>query len=497
MSQFDFAGLSETSPLVKSLRAALVKGSGQAVPFVVIGKVKRVTGVSIKDVEMTLENGQTVTYRVKNTGDIFRVQLNGKDLPLKGDMTMLNDVSKEIGEKVRAAQPAFDKRQAAARVVIPKAAASNKVMTTAQRLKAAQEQEAKLDDAIAKATAIRDDLKAKLDGHANGGIPTGSTGSGTGVAMQAVTAPTLTPTASASTSTGGVVRLFDSYRAKKPIPAQDFNAADFAAVHNDPAVTADDILASFPPDTKQKMADVQAKVDALGSTEKLHKPDGRNYSPEREKYHQTIMYTPGLAYDEDGKPLPELVPPTAAKAKKYKPKKGEKPVFILLGGRGGSGKSRFDGMVYNPPPAKVIDADGIKARMTEYKGWNAAEVHDESTDIVGKALDKCLALGINVVLDATMKSDKPELFELIEKFKEAGYRIEAHYMHLPRQEAAKRAVGRFLNPKSGRYVPVDIVLGNTTNEATFEKVKRLADAWSFRDNNVPRGSDPIMISSSG
>lgn len=494
MSQFDFAGLSETSPLVKSLRAALVKGSGQAVPFVVIGKVKRVTGVSIKDVEMTLENGQTVTYRVKNTGDIFRVQLNGKDLPLKGDMTMLNDVSKEIGEKVRAAQPAFDKRQAAARVVIPKAAASNKVMTTAQRLKAAQEQEAKLDDAIAKATAIRDDLKAKLDGHANGGIPTGSTGSGTGVAMQAVTAPTLTPTASASTSTGGVVRLFDSYRAKKPIPAQDFNAADFAAVHDDPSVSEQSIFDGFPPEARMEMDKVAAKVKEVKPTDQIYTLADGTYTDERTKYHSFVMETAGLGVDDDGKPLPALIP---ADLGPYMPAPGEPPLFILLGGRGGSGKSRFKGMVYNPPPAVVIDADGIKARMKEYQGWNAAEVHEESSHIVDRALEILLKAGVNVVLDATMKTAKSAI-QKVEMFKEKKYRVEAHYMHLPRQEAAKRAVDRFFNAKNGkgRYVPVDVVLGNTTNEQTFEQIKPLVDAWSFRDNNVAKGQDPVLISSS-
>ncbi len=172
MSNFDFSGLSEASPLIKSLKAGLIKGSGQNVPYIVISKVQRITGVSVKNVDMTLENGQVVTYRIKNTGDIFRVQINGKDLPLTGDMTMIADVSKEIGAKVRSGQAAFDKKQAAARVVIPKAAVSNKVQTTTQKIKALKEQETQLDEALSKATAIRDDLVAKLGAHANGGVPT-------------------------------------------------------------------------------------------------------------------------------------------------------------------------------------------------------------------------------------------------------------------------------------------------------------------------------------
>jgi hypothetical protein len=66
-------------------------------------------------------------------------------------------------------------------------------------------------------------------------------------------------------------------------------------------------------------------------------------------------------------------------------------------------------------------------------------------------------------------------------------------MHLPRQEAARRAVDRFLGP-TGRYVPPGVVLKNTENEESFEKIKPLVDAWSFRDNNVPEGTPPTLIS---
>lgn len=80
-------------------------------------------------------------------------------------------------------------------------------------------------------------------------------------------------------------------------------------------------------------------------------------------------------------------------------------------------------------------------------------------------------------------------------FKDAGYQTEAHYMHLPRQEAAKRAVDRFLNGgEHGRYVPVEVVLGNISNEHTFDQVKDMVDRWSFRDNNVAKSEKPILIS---
>jgi hypothetical protein len=67
-------------------------------------------------------------------------------------------------------------------------------------------------------------------------------------------------------------------------------------------------------------------------------------------------------------------------------------------------------------------------------------------------------------------------------------------MHLPRDEAARRAVARFLGP-TGRYVPAEIILGNVNNEANFDEMRKLVDNWSFRDNNVARGRPPRLIAS--
>lgn len=163
---------------------------------------------------------------------------------------------------------------------------------------------------------------------------------------------------------------------------------------------------------------------------------------------------------------------------------------------GNSGKSSFVGQVYDPKTSIVLDADHIKSLLPEYEGWNAAQVHEESGEIFDSLVKECRELGVNVVLDKTMKTAKSALKDVAD-FKGAGYRTEAHYMHLPRQEAAKRAVGRFLNGgPNGRYVPIKVVLENTTNESAFDQVREQVDAWSFRDNNVPKGSGPILISQS-
>jgi predicted ABC-type ATPase len=208
--------------------------------------------------------------------------------------------------------------------------------------------------------------------------------------------------------------------------------------------------------------------------------ESERYTKEREKLHGKIMR--------------ELLKPN--KIRTAVPSPGEKPTFMILGGRGGSGKSWFKGKVYDPSKYVILDADEIKGKLPEFEGWNAQDVHEESSDILEQMVTKCIKKGLNVVLDGTMKTAESAIARVL-RMKSAGYKTEAHYMHLPRQEAAKRAIGRFRTEKgdfSGRYVPVGVVLKNTTNEDSFDQVKNFVDKWSFRDNNVKRGEQPILIS---
>ena len=175
-----------------------------------------------------------------------------------------------------------------------------------------------------------------------------------------------------------------------------------------------------------------------------------------------------------------------------KPKDGEKPTFMVLGGRGGSGKSKFNGLVYDKSKYIVLDADAIKEMLPEYKGYNAFEVHEESSDILKKALKIAQKRGLNVVLDGTMKS-LGSTEKKVKSFNDAGYNIEMYYMHLPREKAAERAIGRFMG-NNGRYVPLDILLDMKNNEDNFNKLKKYASKWAFYNNDVPSSENkPILI----
>jgi hypothetical protein len=96
-----------------------------------------------------------------------------------------------------------------------------------------------------------------------------------------------------------------------------------------------------------------------------------------------------------------------------------------------------------------------------------------------------------------MKTPK-SAYERLALFKDKGYRTEAHYMYLPPQEAAKRAIKRYRDGDDkpgqykGRFVPPEVILSMRQNEETFDQIKGLVDNWSFRDST--EGFPPKLLS---
>lgn len=266
--------------------------------------------------------------------------------------------------------------------------------------------------------------------------------------------------------------------------------ADYAAEKDDAGVTEDKIFSQFSEEDvaemKQRFEDLQKLPSTHDSPPYVEKGE---YSEDRKKLHDAIVA--------------KVLSDSAIKA--ATPKAGEKPTFIVLGGRGGSGKSAFthDEETGEHPKVDefdsrkflVMDADKIKGMLKPpYKGWNANQVHEESSYLFDKIVDAATKMGLNIISDATLKSDKmgPQL----EAMSKSGYQIEGHYMFLPRQKAASRAVGRYLKDgkhNRGRLVPPAVILGNTKNEANFDKLKPFFSKWSCYDNDQPKGQPPKLI----
>ena len=320
------------------------------------------------------------------------------------------------------------------------------------------------------------------------------------------------------------------------ISASSFNANDYKNQFTDPKMTNDKngvkylySLLDNVKDREGNMIDgkeVQAMVEQKlnEQTHRMKKGDTqiRNMHDivfdEKGKFKSGVYNDNRQALHKDV--IKKILNPDVIAA--CKPKNGEKPKFVMFGGRGGSGKSWFtdkkrakaDGreVMFNGIKAAgkfdanaggfafekqdfdksannflILDADEIKNAIPEFEMWNAGEVHEESSDLMKMIKKEAMEMGLNVIIDGTMAYNEKKPDKVKNEFlaaKDMGYSTEAHYMFSPIQKSCVNAMTRFRHGGDfkGRLVPSDILLAMQDNEKSFDSVKDIVDDWSFRDN---------------
>lgn len=202
----------------------------------------------------------------------------------------------------------------------------------------------------------------------------------------------------------------------------------------------------------------EACAEALPQTKEAHVTDKGNYTAERVKLHDAII----------------------KEFKKDKPcVKQRQPVCILTGGPPGSGKTTWlkkyaswikKENVYH------IDADEVRAKLPEYKGWNATSTQAETKDIVNTLIDEIgEPCEFDMIYDGTM--NKATSYDaLIDKIRKLGYKIFIIYISVPKEVSQQRVLDRYR--KRGRYVPRVVI--NEVYErglAAFDKLTKEADGY--------------------
>ena len=259
--------------------------------------------------------------------------------------------------------------------------------------------------------------------------------------------------------------------------------------------TVEDVIAKVPggqefiDKAEAKLAD-SYPTDAP-PPEGFKNPDG-SWTPERQAEHDKII---------DSYFTPEKIAAAT-------PAPGEQPTLDILGGRGGSGKSFFtegDNAPVDTSRALELNNDHIKEKLPGYEGWNAPNLHEESSHVGGVIEKMAKERGLNVVMDGTMKSENSAM-QRVSDYKDAGYKVNGHYMYTSPEKSAERALKRAVSGENryqsgeqsvgGRYVPPGYSLGSTTNEKTFDRVKGKMDNWQVYTNNVD-GQKPVFHSRKG
>lgn len=120
------------------------------------GRPKRAAGITYREVVMTFQDSQKLTLRIKATGDVYQVLLNGRVTPV----AQQDDPGKAVAELaglLDKSRARFQKRMALLVMKPPEGA-----RTAAPRLREAlQQQVAELDQQIAEARDELAELRAK------------------------------------------------------------------------------------------------------------------------------------------------------------------------------------------------------------------------------------------------------------------------------------------------------------------------------------------------
>lgn len=152
---FSFEDFSSKDRATKAVVKYFARAGANVVQVDASSAIRRTSGVSYRELVLTFADSQAVALRIKQTGDIFQVLLNGKVLPLVNQ----DDHSKAVAEVVKTmdgSRSAFQKKLARAKAKLPAS-----IKTAAPRMEQIlTEKRDSLRDALADARAELGTLRA-------------------------------------------------------------------------------------------------------------------------------------------------------------------------------------------------------------------------------------------------------------------------------------------------------------------------------------------------
>ena len=115
---FSFEDLSVKDKATKQVMRYFSRAGANVVQADVTTAVKRTAGISYREMALTFADSQQVILRIKQSGDIYQVLLNGKVLPIKAQDDHAKAIA-EVAQAMDAGRSKFQKKLAAALVKPP------------------------------------------------------------------------------------------------------------------------------------------------------------------------------------------------------------------------------------------------------------------------------------------------------------------------------------------------------------------------------------------
>lgn len=104
--------------LKQSITKAFARLGAPVVSIDVGEKTRRTAGIAYQEVFLTFADSQQVTLRLKESGDVFQVLLNGTAVPLRSQDDLKQAVM-EVYTRLERGRAAFQKKLAKAAVAVP------------------------------------------------------------------------------------------------------------------------------------------------------------------------------------------------------------------------------------------------------------------------------------------------------------------------------------------------------------------------------------------
>jgi predicted ABC-type ATPase len=174
----------------------------------------------------------------------------------------------------------------------------------------------------------------------------------------------------------------------------------------------------------------------------------------------------------------------------------DKRADIVLGSPASGKSSLMADPLSQEHGSRVIDSDMAKERLGSVN--DAPALHVESSDIAESGVyERARVKGENFILPLVGKTSE-KIVKLVNFLAEGGYEVHIHFMDIPKDIAAQRAVQRFQH--TGRFVDPDYVLNVVGDKprATYDIIKGNTNLKSYEkfSNDVPKGQKPTLIEQS-
>lgn len=205
---------------------------------------------------------------------------------------------------------------------------------------------------------------------------------------------------------------------------------------------------------------------------------------------------------EGEKIVDDILAESNRKAPEYREGSPQPQLLIMLGmtglGKTTALKTHFGDFANR---AVVADADEIKSKLKEYRGYNASEVHEESSLLNKRLIGKAISQRRDLLIDVVGRKAK-SILEYVSDARKAGYRVSIVHVDGTVEDSVASSIIRLSEmttaKRAGKPVfPRNVPLGYTKTayeeengvpsdavKRTFREVRGLVDAWAVLDNRA-------------